>query len=81
MKKQRNYSQLKEQEKSSEKPKMKYLSRLQVEKVIKMLKELINITNRNADRCNNELETIKRNQSILDNSVAKIKTDLKAMNS
>ena len=30
---------------------------------------------------NKELETIKRNQSKLDNSIAKIKSELKAMNS
>ena len=46
-----------------------------------MLKELRKIINRNADHCNKELETIKMNQSKLDNSIAEIKTNLEAMNS
>ena len=36
---------------------------------------------RNADHCNKELETIKRDQSQLDDSIAKIKTELKVMHS
>ena len=35
----------------------------------------------NADHCNKELETIKRNQSKSDNSIAKIKSELRATNS
>ena len=46
-----------------------------------MLKELRKIIDRNADSCNKELETIKRNQSKLDNSIAKIKNNLESMNS
>ena len=86
MKKERNYFQLKEQEKSPERttnetdlsslpdPKFK-------KEVIKMLKELRKAINRNADHCNKELETVKRSQSKLDNSTAKMKTELKALNS
>lgn len=33
------------------------------------------------DYCNKELQTMKRNQSKLDDSIAKTKTKLKAMNS
>ena len=39
-----------------------------------MLKELRKIIDRNAGHCNKELETIKWNQSKLDNSIAEIKT-------
>ena len=45
-----------------------------------MLEEL-KIINRNVDHCTKELETIKRNQSKLDNSIAEIKSELKVMNS
>ena len=46
-----------------------------------MLTELRNIFKRNADHCNKELETIKMNQSKIDNSVTEIKTNLETMNS
>ena len=46
-----------------------------------MWKELRRILNRNADPCNKELATIKKNKSKLDNSIAEIKTNLGAMNS
>ena len=46
-----------------------------------MLTELRKIINRNPGHCNKELETIKRNQSKLDNLIAKIKTNLEAMSS
>ena len=36
---------------------------------------------RSADHCNKELETIKKDQSKLDNLTAKIKTQPKAINS
>ena len=39
----------------------------------KILKELRNIIRRNADHCNNKLETMKMNQSKLDNSITDIK--------
>lgn len=45
-----------------------------------MLKKLRKSINRYAELCSKELETIKRNQSKLDNSLAKIKTNLAAMN-
>ena len=70
MKKQRNYSQLKEQEKSPERTNNKIdLASLPDPKfkkeVIKILKELRKIINRNADHCNKELENMKRSQSKL----------------
>ena len=46
-----------------------------------MLKELRKIIYRKADNCSKELETVKRKQSKLDNSIAEIKTNLEAMNS
>lgn len=39
------------------------------------------IINRNADYCNKELETIKMNQSKIDNSIAKIKINLHTVKS
>ena len=46
-----------------------------------MLKELRKIIDKNADHCNKELETIKMNQSEIDNSIDKIKTNVEEMNS
>ena len=68
MKKKRNYSQLKEQEKSHERTNNErdLTSLLDPEfkkEVIIVLKELRKIINRNGDHCNKELETIKRSQS------------------
>ena len=45
-----------------------------------MIKQLRKIIDIKADHCNKELEIIKRNQSKLDSSTAKIKTSLKAVN-
>ena len=45
-----------------------------------MLKELRKSIVRNADHCDKELELIKRSQSKLDNSIAKMKTEQKATN-
>ena len=68
MKKQRNYSQLKKQENSPERTTNEtdltgLLSPNFKKEVIKMLKELRKIINRNADHCNKELdyknETVK----------------------
>ena len=83
MKKQRNYSQSKEQEKSPKRinnetglfslPDTEFRT-----EVIKMLKELRKIINRNTDHFNKELKTINRNQSKLDNSVANVKIHLKS---
>ena len=36
--------------------------------------------NRNADHCNKALETIKRSQSKLENSLAMMRAELKAIN-
>ena len=67
MKMQRNYSQLKEQEKSAERTdKETDFSSLpdpKFKREIKMLKELRKTIVRNADHCNKELETIKTTQN------------------
>ena len=83
MKKQRNYSQSKEQEKSPKRINNETgLSSLldpEFEKeVIKMLKELRKIINRNTHNFNKQLKTTKRNQSKLDNSVAEVKIHLES---
>ena len=67
MKKQRNYSRLKEQKKSPERTnnetELTTLPDPEFKKVvIKMPTGLRKIINRNADHCNRELETIKMNQ-------------------
>ena len=49
--------------------------------VMKILKELRNVIDRNADYCKKELESIRRSQEILENSFAEMKAELKAMNS
>ena len=46
-----------------------------------MLKELRKVSYRNVDHCKKEMETIKRSQSELDNSISKMKTELKTINS
>lgn len=46
-----------------------------------MLNELRKLIDRNEDHCNNFLETIKRSQSKSDNSTAKVKTKIEAVNS
>ena len=80
MKKQRKYSQLKEQDKSPERTNNEtdHTSLLNPEfkkEVIKILKELRKSINRNADCYCKELERIKVNSSKLDNSIAEIKTN------
>ena len=75
MKKQRNHSQLKDQENSSESTNNeKALSSLPdpefKKEVIKILKELRKVINRNADHCCKELGDIKKNQSKLHNTNA-----------
>ena len=45
-----------------------------------MLTELRKIINGNTEHCNKVLETIKNKQSKIDNSTAKIKNNLEAMN-
>ena len=49
--------------------------------VIQILKKLRKIIARNRHHCNKELETIKRGQLKLYNSIAKMKTELKSINS
>lgn len=49
--------------------------------VIKMLKKLRKAIIRNADHWHKDLESIKRRQSKLDNSITKMKTELKTVNS
>ena len=46
-----------------------------------MLKELRNIIDRNMYHYNKELETMKRSQSKLNNSIAEMNTELKVINS
>ena len=79
MKKQRKYSQLKEQDKSPERTNNEtdHTSLLNPElkkEIIKILKELRKSINRNSDHYYKELERIKVNSSKLDNSIAEIKT-------
>ena len=86
MKKQRNHSQLKDQENSPEgtNSEADLLSLTDTEfkkKVVKILKELRKAINRNAEYCKKELEIIKRSQEKLENSFAKTKAELKAMKS
>lgn len=85
MKKQRKYSQLKEQDKSPERTNNEtdHTSLLNPElkkEIIKILKELRKSINRNSDHYYKELERIKVNSSKLDNSIAEIKTSLEAVN-
>ena len=49
--------------------------------MITILGKLKKIIERNTDHCTKGLEIIKRNQPKLDNSVAKINSELKEMNS
>ena len=48
---------------------------------MKIPKELRKARDRNAEYCKKGLETIKRNQEKVQNSLAKTKAELKAMNS
>ena len=87
MKKQRNHSQLKDQENSPERT-MRQTDLFSLidtdfkKEIMKILKELRNAIDRNAEYCKKELETIKRNQkNFKTHSFAKMKTELKAMNS
>ena len=47
--------------------------------IMKILKELRKVINRNADYYKKELETIRRSQEKLENSFAETKAELKAM--
>lgn len=53
---------------------------IELKKVKKILKELRNIIHRNADHCNNKLDTMKMNQSKLDNSITDIKMNSRLNN-
>ena len=44
-------------------------------------KQLRQAINRNVDYCKKDLETVRRSQEKLENSIAMIKAELKAMNS
>ena len=86
MKEQRNHSQLKDQENSPERTNNETdlfgLINTDFQKeIMKILKEIRKAIDRNAEYCTKELETIKRNQEILDNSFAETKAKLKAMKS
>ena len=84
MNKQRNHSQLKEQENSPEKTNnqkdLSSLLDLEFKKeVIKILKEIRKAINRNAGHSKKELETKKRDQTKLENSIAEMDTKMKAI--
>ena len=86
MKNQRNHSQLKDQENSTEGTNnvTDFFSLIDTEfkkEVMKILKKLRKAIDRNADYCKKELETIRRSQKELGNSFAKMKAELKAINS
>ena len=84
MKKQRNHTQLKDQENSPEitNNDTDFFSLIDTdfkEEIMKIMKELRKVINRNAHYCEKELETIRRSQEKLEHSFAK-KAELKAMN-
>ena len=89
MNKHRNYFQLRDQENSTERTNDKTdfftLTDSEFKKeIIKILKELRKILNRNADYCKKKkkaLEAIKMSQEKLENSFAEMKAELQAMNS
>ena len=86
MKKQRNHSQLKDQENSpegtnNETDLFSLIDTKFKEEVRKILKELRKAIDRNADYCKKELETMRRSQEKLENSFAETKAELKAVNS
>ena len=84
MKKQRNNSQLKLRKFLWRKSEINLFSLTDTQfkkKVIKVLKELRKDSDRNEDYCKKELETIMRTQENLENPFAKMKSELKGMNS
>ena len=86
MKKQRNHSQLKDQENSPEitNNETDLFSLIDTEfkkEIMKILKEFRKAIDRNAEYCKKELEAIKRDQEKLENSFAEMKTEPKTMNS
>ena len=79
MKKQRNHSQIKDQENSPKRTMFQY-NRLQVQKGGNKDTERRKAIDRNASYCEKGLESIKRRQSKLENSFAEMKAKLKAIN-
>ena len=84
MKKLRNHSQLKEQENSPEaannKTELCSLTDTEFKReVVKILKELREDMNSNADSLRKKLKNIRRNQEKLENSFAEMQTELKAV--
>ena len=84
MKKHRNHSQLKEQEKSpkADNNETDLCSLTDIEfkgEVLKILKELREDMSSNADSLRKALEKIRRSQEKLENSFAEIQTELKAI--
>ena len=85
MKKQSNHSQLKHQEnsperKNNEKDRFGITGTEFKNGIMKILKEIRKDLYRNADYCKRELETIKRSQEKLENSLVEMKAELKAIN-
>ena len=86
MKKLKNDSQLKQQENSpkavNNETDLCSLTDIEFKKeVLKILKELREDMNSNADSLRKELENIRRSQEKLENSFAEIQTELKAIKS
>ena len=86
MKKLRNHSQLKQQNNSpkamNNETDVCSLTDFEFKReIVKILKELRENINSNADSLRKELETIKRSQGKLENSFAEVKAKLKALNS
>ena len=84
MKKLRNHSQLKEQENSpkADNNETDLCSLTDVEfkrKIVKILKELREDMNSNADSLRKELENIRTHQETLENLFAEIQTELRAV--
>ena len=84
MKNHRNHSQLKEQENSpkavNNETDLCSLTDIEFKReVLKILKELREDMNSNADSFRKELENIRRSQEKLENSFAEIRTELKAI--
>ena len=84
MKKLRNHSQLKEQENSpktdNNETDLCSLTDIELKReVLKILKELREDMNSNADSFRKELENIRRRQEKLENSFAEMQTELKEL--
>ena len=84
MKKHRNHSQLKEQENSpkavNNETDLCSLTDLEFKReIVKILKELREDMNNNADSLRKELENIRKGHEKLENSFAEIQTEVKAI--